>query len=251
MDSEVLDRLRVSVVAAVSAAAVVDWWVEDHLSKYVVVSGIPEENWAASGWQGICRDNPAVGWGHRSPLVIGRAWQHVSVKVEVQNAAAVGEVVRSRVLVGAKRCGAQLAIAAGGKGVTRDPIPTKGGAQVGRSAAGGVKCFGCGKAGHVRRDCRASGGTSTNVRLPFRCWGCGGVGHGISLCPGRALPVTSAAGVPVPAAGSGAVIGGAKRRGGPLAGSGFRGRPFGGRSMLGYLVGGAGRVAAAPQGARA
>ena len=39
-DSEVLDRLRVNVAAAVDEAEVVAGWVEDHLSRYVVVGGI-------------------------------------------------------------------------------------------------------------------------------------------------------------------------------------------------------------------
>ena len=72
VDSEVLDRLRVNVVAVVGAAEVVEWWVEDHLSRYVVVGGIPEENWAASGWEGVRQDNPSVAWGHRGPLVVSR-----------------------------------------------------------------------------------------------------------------------------------------------------------------------------------
>ena len=250
-DSEVLDRLRVNVVAVVGAAEVVDWWVENHLAWYVVVGGIPEENWAASGWEGVRRNNPMVEWGHRGPLVVFRAWKTVSVKMEVRNAAAVGAVVKSGVVVGARKFGAQLAIAAGGRGVPRGPTPAKGGAPDGRSADSSVKCFGCRKTGHLRRDCRAGGGSGSAGRPPFRCWGCGGVGHAISFCPGRALPVTSAAGVPAPVAGPGAAGGGVKRGGEHLAGSGFRGRLFGGGSVLGYLGGGARRVAAAPQGARA
>ena len=157
-DSEVLDRLRVNVVAAVGAAEVVDWWVEDHLSKYVTVGGIPEENWAASGWEGVRRDNPAVACGRRGPLVVGRAWKNLTVKLEVLNVAAVGAVVESGVVVGARRFGAQLAIAAGGRGVPRGPAPAKGGTPVGNPMAGGVVCYGCGKSGHLRRDCRAGGG---------------------------------------------------------------------------------------------
>ena len=93
--SEVLDRLRVNVAVAVDAAEVVDWWVEDHLSRYVVVGGIPEENWAASGWEGVRRDNPSVAWGHRGPLVVGRAWKNnvLTVKLEVRDTAAVSAVV--------------------------------------------------------------------------------------------------------------------------------------------------------------
>ena len=63
--------------------------------------------------------------------------------------------------------------------------------------------------------------------------------------------MTNAAGVPVPAGGFGAGVGGVKRGGGPLAGDGFRGRSFGGGSVLRYLGGGARRVGAAPQSARA
>ena len=80
-DLEVLDRLRVNVVVAVGAAEVVDWWVEDHLSRYMVVGGIPEEIWAASGWEGVRRDNPAVAWGHQGPLVVGRVWKKLSIKL--------------------------------------------------------------------------------------------------------------------------------------------------------------------------
>ena len=47
-DPVVLDRLRVSDMTAVGATEVVDWWVEDHLSHYVVVGGIHEENWMSS-----------------------------------------------------------------------------------------------------------------------------------------------------------------------------------------------------------
>ena len=250
-DSEVMDRLRVNVIVAVGPAEVVDWWVEDHLSKYIVVGGIPEENWAASGWEGVRRDNPGVEWGHRGPLVVGRAWKNVTVKLEVLNAAAVGAAVKSGVVVGARKFGAQLAIAAGGRGVQRGPAPAKGGAPVGRLSAGGMSCFGCRKAGHLRRDCRAGGKPAPGARPPFRCWGCGGVGHGVALCPGRALPVVNADGVPAPVTGAGVAGGGVKRGGGQLAGSGFRGRPFGGGSVANYLGGGFRRVAAAPQGARA
>ena len=56
-DSVVLDRLRVCVEASVGTEEVVDWWVEDHLSRYMGVGGILEENWAASRWEGVRRDN--------------------------------------------------------------------------------------------------------------------------------------------------------------------------------------------------
>ena len=69
------------------------------------------------------------------------------VKLEVRDAAAVCVVVKSVVVVGARRCGAQLAIAAGGRGVPRGLALIRGGAPVGRTGAGGtavggVVCFG-------------------------------------------------------------------------------------------------------------
>ena len=166
--------------------------------------------------------------------------------MEVRSAEAVCTVVKSGVVVGAKRCGVQLAIAAGGRGVPSGPAPTKGGTPIGRSAVDGVRCYGCGKAGHLWKDCRAGGGSGPVGRPPFRCWGCGGVGHGISICSGRTLPVTSAAGVLAPVPGPEATGRGIKRGGGHLSDACFRGRQFRGGCVLGYLGGGARRVAAAP-----
>ena len=51
-DVEVVDWLLVGVEAVVGSPEVVCWWVKDHLSRYVVVSGVPEENKAASRWEG-------------------------------------------------------------------------------------------------------------------------------------------------------------------------------------------------------
>ena len=122
---------------------------------------------------------------------------------------------------------------------------------MGKPVAGGIVCYSCEKAGHLRRDCCAGAGLGAGNRPPFRCCGCGGVGYGISFCPERALPSVNVAGIPFSAAGSGNACWGVKRGGGHLAGSGFRGRSLGGGSVLGYLGGGAGRVAVTPQSARA
>ena len=192
-----------------------------------------------------------MAWGHRGPLLVSRVWSKLAVRLEVRDAVAVGMVVKSGVVVGARKFGAQLAIAAGGRGVRRGPAPAKGSAPVRKLVAGGMVCFDCGKPGHLRRDCHDGGGSRPVGRPPYRCWGCGAVGHWISFYPGRSLPVSDAMGVLAPVVGSGAGAGGVKRNGGPLAGSGFRGRAFGRGSVLGYLGGGAGRVAATPQGVRA
>ena len=183
---------------------------------------------------------------HRGPLVVSWLWKKITVELEVLDAAAVGAVVKSGVMVGAKRFGAQLTIVAGGRGVPRGSAAPVGGSPGRVTVSGGVLYYGCGLAGHLRKDCRVGHGAGPGDRPPFRCWGCGAVQHGILFCLGRSLPVADVAGVPAPAAGSGAASGGIKRGGGHLAGSGFRSRTFSGGSVLGYLGGGAGRVAVAP-----
>ena len=172
VDAEVVYHLKVCVESMVGTSEVVDWWVEDHLPRYVVVGGIPEENWAASGWEGVRRDNLDVAWDHRGPFVVGRVWGKLAVKLEMKDAAAVGAVVKSGVMVVARKFSAQLAIAAGGRGVQRGPAPVKGNAPTGGSAIGlasvRVVCYGCGKHGHLQRECCAGGGSGPAGRPPFR-----------------------------------------------------------------------------------
>ena len=77
--------------------------------------------------------------------------------LEVHNAAAVGPVVnsgvKSGVVVGARRFGVQLALAAGGRVVQRDTTASPRTAHMVRPAAGGFVCYGYGGKGHLRRDC--------------------------------------------------------------------------------------------------
>ena len=56
-------------------------------------------------------------WGDWGPLVVSKVWSKLVVKMEVRNAAAVGVVVKSGVVVGARKFGAQLAFSAIGRGV--------------------------------------------------------------------------------------------------------------------------------------
>ena len=92
------------------------------------MGGIPEEIWAESGWEGVCWDNPTVAWGHWGLLVVTRVWKKFSVKLEVRDPAVVSAVVKSDVVVGARKFRAQLAIAVGGRSMQRGSAPTKGGA---------------------------------------------------------------------------------------------------------------------------
>ena len=212
---------------------------------------IPEEYWVGSGWEGVYRDNSGVACAHRGPLVVGSVWKKLSVRLEVRDTAVVGAVVKSRIVVGAKRFGVSLAIAACSRGVRRAPAPAKADAPMRKPLAGGILCFSCVKAGHLLRDYRSGVGLGPSGCPPFRCWGCGMVGHWITFCPERSLPMMSATGVPVSVAGAGTVSGGVKRGGSHLAESGLCGKPYMRGSVLVYLGGGLGRLAAAPQGARA
>ena len=127
--------------------------MEDHLSKYVVVSGIQEENWATSRLEGVCRYNSDVAWGHWCPLMVSKVWKKLAVKVEVRDAAAEIAVVKSGVVVGMRRFGAQLAIVTGGRGVLRGGAAPKGRAQIGkpveRQVTVGVVWYGCGRIGYL------------------------------------------------------------------------------------------------------
>ena len=95
--------------------------MENKLSAYVVVRGIPEREWLSEkgGVQGLVDGNPGVMWGPRQPTVIGRAWNRVDVKVEIMTAeAAKGAVVRGLVYCGMKRT-VHMAVGGGGASTLR------------------------------------------------------------------------------------------------------------------------------------
>ena len=99
--------------------SVVGCWVENKLSAYVVVRGIPEREWLSEkgGVQGLVDGNPGVMWGPRQPTVIGRAWNRVDVQVEIMTAeAAKGAVVRGLIYCGMKRT-VHMAVGGGGASV--------------------------------------------------------------------------------------------------------------------------------------
>ena len=80
--------------------SMVECWVENQLSAYVVEQGIPERKWLSEkeGVRGLVDGNLGVMWGPRQPTVIGRAWNRVDVKVEIMTVeAAKGAVVRGLV----------------------------------------------------------------------------------------------------------------------------------------------------------
>ena len=71
--------------AVLGVGVEVGCWVENKLSTYVVVLGIPEREWISEKdvVQGLIDGNSGVMWGPRQLTVIGRAWNRVDVKVEI------------------------------------------------------------------------------------------------------------------------------------------------------------------------
>ena len=181
--------------------SVVGHWVENKLSAYVVVRGIPEREWLSEkgGVQGLVDGNPGVMWGPRQPTVISRAWNRVDVKVEIMTAeAAKGAVVPGLVYCGMKRT-VHMAVGGGGARVPRlgprvgateiqgtvghymDPgvggkLPTMGpppqamGMALRRPLVGA--CFNCWKTGHWKNECPDGGGVDARG-----CFTCGWAGY--------------------------------------------------------------------------
>ena len=180
-------------------------WVEEKESVYVVIRGIREGEWVGEGGgvEGLHRKYPMGDWGKRRPLVIRRAFSKVVVKAEVAHALSATYLVRQGVMWGGLRLGVGLAVGGGGVGVTRTIGGHRGSANGQRSGggqlAGGhgggggtMRCYGCGKQGHVRSACPTNGP---------RCYGCGVIGHLSYSCPGLSLPKMDASGKPVVQAG--------------------------------------------------
>ena len=98
--SDVARTVLRNLEAVWGVGSVVGCWVENKLSAYVVVRGIPEREWLSEkgGVQGLVDGNPGVMWGPRQPTVSGRACNRVDVKVEIMTSeAAKGAVVRGLV----------------------------------------------------------------------------------------------------------------------------------------------------------
>ena len=86
--------------------SLVGCWVENKMSAYGVVRGIPEREWLSEqgGVQGLVEGNLGIIWGPRQPVVVGRAWNRVDVKMELMMAeAARGVVMRGLVYCGTRR----------------------------------------------------------------------------------------------------------------------------------------------------
>ena len=187
--TEVAGTIFKNLKAVWGVGSLVGYWIENKMSAYVVVRGILEREWLSEqgGIQGLVVGNPGIMWGLRQPVVIGRAWNRVDVKMELMTAeAARGAVMRGLVYCGMRRT-VHMAVGGGGASVTRvgqvDRTPPRAptgvprarqlgqvgkvtGAGLGRTMAGG--CFRCGLVGHWKNECLKVGGVDN--RSCFTCW---------------------------------------------------------------------------------
>ena len=184
--------------------SLVGCWVENKMSAYVVVRGIPEREWLSEqgGVQGLVGGNLGIMWGTRQPVVVSRAWNRVDVKMELMTAeAARGAVMRGLVYCGMRRT-VHMAVGGGGAAVTRARLVDTGplrappqmtragqlghdgraaGAGLGRTMAGG--CFRCGLVGHWKNECSKMSGVDNRS-----CFTCGRRGHVSRDCARRVAP---------------------------------------------------------------
>ena len=104
--TEVAGTILKNLEAVWGVGSLVGCWVENKMSTYIVVRGILEREWLSEqgGDQGLVVGNSGIMWGPRQPVVIGRAWNRVDVKMELMTAeAARGAVMRGLVYCGTKR----------------------------------------------------------------------------------------------------------------------------------------------------
>ena len=203
--TEVAKIVMRKLEAVWGAESLVGCWVENKLSAYVIVRGIPQREWLSEkeGVQGLVEGNPGIMWGPRQPVVISRAWNRLDVKMEFMTAeAAKGAVTRGLVYCGTKQT-VHMAVSGSGASVARTGpvdkarlraytrVPQAGQQGLVKGVAGECSgrtmvgsCFRCGIAGHWKNECHWRGGVDNRS-----CFTCGRRGHVSRDCAKR---VTSA-----------------------------------------------------------
>ena len=209
--TEVAGTIMKNLEVVWGVRSLVGCWVENKMSAYVVVRGIPEREWLSEqgGVQGLVEGNPGIMWGPRQPVVVSRAWNRVDVKIELMTAeAAKGAVTRGLRYCGTRRT-VQMAVGGGGAAVVRArPVDTgslrapaqetrtgqlgqvgrAAGAGLGRTMAGG--CFRYRLVDHWKNECLRMGGVDNR-----NCFTCGRRGYVSRDCTRRAAPADARNGV--------------------------------------------------------
>lgn len=175
--SEVTRTVMRNLEAVWGVGTLVGCWIENKMSAYVVVRGIPKREWLSDkkGVQGLVEGNSGTMWGPRQPVVISRAWNRVDVKLESMRAeAAKGAVMRGLAYCGMRRT-VHMAVGGGGASMARTdvmgnapprvPVIMPGARRVSRDGGSGNvrpgrtlagNCFRCGRAGHWKNECGRS-----------------------------------------------------------------------------------------------
>ena len=209
--TEVAGTILKNLEAVWGVGSLAGCWVENKMSAYVVVRGIPEREWLSEqgGVQGLLEGNQGIMWGPRQPVVVSRAWNRVDVKMEVMTAGAARGAVMRGLGYGVTRRTVHMAVGGGGAAVARarpvnmGPLraPTwvtqagrlgqvgrAAGAGLGRSMTGG--CFRCELVGHWKNECPRM----SRVDNPSCCT-CGRRGHASRDCARRVVPASAQIGV--------------------------------------------------------
>ena len=186
-------------------------WVENKMSAYIVVRGIPEREWLFEngGVQGLVQGNPGIMWGTRQPVVVSKAWNRVDVKMELMMAeAAKGAVMMGLVYCGTRRT-VHMAVGGGGASVMREgpdsKVPLRNTARVprmvqlrlvGRTVGAGIRRtmgggrFRCRLVVHWKNECPTMGGVDNPS-----CFTCGRRGHVCRDCVQRVVATETPTGV--------------------------------------------------------
>ena len=152
----VSEAVRAALVDDVSVVFVggllKDSWVEDRLSKYVVVNNVPEAEWLKDVDSKLKGGGGERVWGRRLPVIVSRVGKKGAEPVSVKLEVVLGVVVANMVKGGASFLGVrkevELAVRGGGAWVS---------CKVGRGNPSVIGCFSHGNRGMVSGSAQMGG----------------------------------------------------------------------------------------------